>query len=69
MASQKEKSERRDLRKLFEEIIAENFPNIGKEIFNQVQEAQRVQGRINLRKNTLRHMVIKMSKLNTKIKY
>ena len=33
--------------KIFEEIIAENFPNVGKEIVNQVQEAQRVQGRIN----------------------
>ena len=26
--------------KLFEEIIAENLPNMGKEIVNQVQEAQ-----------------------------
>ena len=25
--------------KIFEEIIAENFPNMGKEIANQVQEA------------------------------
>ena len=25
--------------KIFEEIIAENFPNMGKEIVNQVQEA------------------------------
>ena len=33
--------------KIFEEIIAENFPNVGKEIVNQVQEAQRVPGRIN----------------------
>ena len=33
--------------KIFEEIIAENFPNMGKEIVNQVQEAQRVTGRIN----------------------
>ena len=30
-----------------EEIIAENFLNMGKEIANQVQEAQRVPGRIN----------------------
>ena len=28
--------------KIFEEIIVENFPNIEKEIVNQVQEAQRV---------------------------
>ena len=27
--------------KIFEEIIVENFPNMGKEILNQVQEAQR----------------------------
>ena len=38
--SQKEKRERKDLRKYFEEIIVENFPNMGKEIVNQVQEAQ-----------------------------
>ena len=30
----------------FEEIIVENFPNLKKEIFNQVQEAQRVPYRI-----------------------
>ena len=38
--------------KIFEEIIAENFSNMGKEIVNQVQEAQRVPGRINPRRNT-----------------
>ena len=27
--------------KIFEEIIVENFPNMEKEIVNQVQEAQR----------------------------
>ena len=34
------------LQKIFEEIIAENFPNMGKEIINQVQKAQRLPGRI-----------------------
>ena len=33
--------------KIFEEIIVENFPNMGKEIVNQIQEAQRVLYRIN----------------------
>ena len=33
--------------KIFEEIIVENFPNMEKEIVNQVQEAQRVPFRIN----------------------
>ena len=37
--------------KIFEEIIVENFPSMGKEIVNQVQEAQRVPGRINPRRN------------------
>ena len=33
-------------KKIFEEIIVENFPNMGKEIATQIQEAQRVPGRI-----------------------
>ena len=49
--------------KIFEEIIAENFLNIGKEIINQVQEAQIGPGRTNPRKNTLRHIVIKLTEI------
>ena len=49
--------------KIFEEITAENFLNMGKEIVNQVQEAQRVPGRINSRTNTLRHTLIKLTKI------
>ena len=37
--------------KIFEEIIAEKFPNIRKETVNQVQEMQRVPVRINPRRN------------------
>ena len=36
--------------KIFEEIIVENFPNMGKEIVNQVQEVQRGPYRINPRR-------------------
>ena len=54
--------------KIFEEIIAESFPNMGKEIVNQVQEAQRVPGRMNPRRNTLRHLVIKLTKIKDKDK-
>jgi len=36
---------------------------MGKEIINQVQEAQRVPRRINPRKNTLRRIVIKLTKI------
>ena len=46
--------------KIFEEIIAENFPNTGKEIVDQVQEAQRVPGGTNPRKDTPRHIEIKL---------
>ena len=49
--------------KIFEEIIAEKFLNVGKEIVNQVQEMQRVPDRINPRRNTPRHIVIKLTKI------
>ena len=41
---------------------------MGKEIVNQVQEAQRVPGRINPRRNTLNHIVIKLTKIKDKDK-
>ena len=46
----------------------ENFPNTGKEIVNQVQEEQRVPYRINPRRNTPRHILIKLSKIKYKEK-
>ena len=49
--------------KISEEIIAEDFPNIGKETFIKVQEAQRVPDRINPRRNMLRHIAIKLTKI------
>ena len=54
------------LKKIFEEIIAKNFLNMGKEIVTQVQEAQRVPGRINARKDMLRYTVIKLTKIKEK---
>ena len=55
-------------KKIFEEIIVRNFPNMGKEIATQVQEAQRVPYRINPRRNTPRHIVIKLTKIKDKEK-
>ena len=46
--------------KIFQEIIAENFPNMGKEPLPQIQEAQRVPYK---RRNTLRHILTKMTKI------
>ena len=54
--------------KILEEIIVENFPDMGKEIATQVQETQRVPGRINPRRNTPRHTVIKLTKIKEKEK-
>ena len=52
--------------KIFEEIIDENFPKMEKVIVNQVQEAQRVPYRVNPRRNTLRHILIKLRKTKHK---
>ena len=46
--------------------MVENFPNMEKEIVNQVQEAQRVPYRINPRRNTPRHILIKLTKIKHK---
>ena len=54
--------------KIFEEIIVENFPNMGKEIVNQIQEVQRVPYRINPRRNMPRHILFKLSKIKSKEK-
>ena len=48
--------------KMLEEIIVENFPNMEKEIVNQVQKAQRVPYRINTRRNTSRYILIALTK-------
>ena len=49
-----EEEKKKGTEKIFEEIIVENYPNMEKEIVNQVQEAQRVPYRINPRRNTPR---------------
>ena len=47
-------------------IIAENFLNLAKETVVQVQEAQRVPNRINPKRTTPIHTVIKMAKIEDK---
>ena len=52
---------------LFENIMKENFPNLAKEIdFQEVQEAQRVPKKLDPRRNTPRHIVIKLPKIKVK---
>ena len=54
--------------KIFQEIIAENFPNMGKESLTQIQEAQRVPYKINPSRNTPTHILIKRTKIKDKEK-
>ena len=61
-----EEEEKKGYENISEEIIVENFPNMENEIVNQVQEAQRVQYRINPRRNTPRHILIKLTKTKHK---
>ena len=61
-----EEDRKKDHEKILEEIIAENFPKMGKEIITQVQETQRVPNRINPRQNTPRHILIKLMKIKHK---
>ena len=63
-----EEEKKKGTENIFEEIIIENFPNMGKEILNQVQEAQRVPYRINPRRNMPRHLLLKLSKIKCKEK-
>jgi len=61
-----EEEKKKGYEKNFEEIIVENFPNMEKEIVNQVQEAQRVPYTINPRRNMPRHILIKLTKTKHK---
>lgn len=54
--------ERKWGKNLFEEIIAERSPNLGKETDIWIQEAQKVPNKINSRRSTSRHLIIKMPK-------
>ena len=54
--------------KIFEEIIAENFPNTKKEIGTQIQTLQRGPCSTNPRRNMLRKIVLKLTKIKDKEK-
>ena len=54
--------------KIFEEIIVESILTMGKEITTQFQEAQRVQYKVNPKRNMPRHILIKLTKIKFKEK-
>ena len=65
---EREKGREKGTEKIFQEIIAKNFPHMGKEPLTQIQEAQQVPYKINPRRNTPRHILIKLTKVKEKEK-
>ena len=62
------KDEKKEIENLFEKIM-ENFPNLVKDIdFQEVQEAQRVPKKLESKRNTPRHIIIKLPKIKDKEK-
>ena len=53
-----------EVENLFEQIMKENFPNLAKEI--DFQEAQRVPKKLDPKRNTPRHIIIKLPKFKDK---
>ena len=54
--------EEQEIENLFENIM-ENFPNLAKEIDMQVQEGQRFLNKLDPKRNTPRHIIIKLPKI------
>ena len=58
--------EGQEIENLFEKIMKEHFSNLMKEIDIQVQEAQRIPNKLDPKKTTLRHIIIKMPEVKDK---
>ena len=52
-----------EIENLFEKIMKENIPNLAKEIDIQVQEVQRVPNKMDAKRTTPRHIILKMPKI------
>ena len=61
-----EEDKMKDHEKILEGITVESFPKMRKEIIIQVQETQRLPNRMNPRRNTPRHILIKLTKIKHK---
>ena len=53
---------------VLEQIIAENFPDLGKEKGIEIQEAQRTPFRCNLNQSSALHIIVKLAKYKDKEK-
>uniref|UniRef100_A0A8D2CEJ9 L1 transposable element RRM domain-containing protein n=1 Tax=Sus scrofa TaxID=9823 RepID=A0A8D2CEJ9_PIG len=54
------------IEKIFEEIMAENFPNLKETDYIKIQETQRAPNRLNPNRPTPRHIIIRMVKVKDK---
>ena len=54
--------EEQGIENLFEKLNMENFPNLTREKFTQIQVSQRVPSKRNPKRPTARHIIIKMAK-------
>ena len=60
------KRRRARIENLSEETMTKNFPNPVKEKNTQVQEVQKVLNKINPKKPTLKHIIVKMARVKDK---
>ena len=62
-----EEEQQQETENIFEQIMKENFPNLAKEIdFQEVQESQRVSKKLDPKRNTPKHIIIKLPKMKDK---
>ena len=64
---QEGEEEEQEIENLFEKIMTENFPNLAKEIdLQEIQEAQRIPKKLDPRRDTPTHIIIKLPKIKDK---
>lgn len=64
--SEKEESRLQGPENIFKKIIEENFPNLKKEISINIQEAYRTPNRLDQKRNTSRHIIVKTLNIQNK---
>ena len=63
-----EEEKEQEIRNLFEKIMKENFPDLVNEIDIQIQEVQRVPNKMDPKRPTPGHIIIKILKVKNKEK-
>ena len=58
--------EGQEIENLFEKVMKENFPILAKELNMQIQQAQRLPKQLDPRRNTPRHIIMKLPKIKDK---